>query len=94
MAAKHVTLATLGPLALALLLAGCGDQPGQASPESDQARPAADPVEAEASATQAPSAPADAFLERIAQHCGQSFEGRIIDNTPPRGEDPPAACCR
>lgn len=27
-------------------------------------------------------APADAFLARIAQHCGQAFEGRIIANTP------------
>jgi hypothetical protein len=38
-----------------------------------------------------PSAhPADAFLARIAEHCGQAFEGRIIANTPPAGEDPPA----
>ena len=27
-------------------------------------------------------APADAFLARIAQHCGQAFEGRIVANTP------------
>lgn len=28
------------------------------------------------------TAPADAFLKRIAQHCGQAFEGRIVANTP------------
>lgn len=28
------------------------------------------------------TAPADAFLQRIAQHCGQAFEGRIVANTP------------
>lgn len=27
-------------------------------------------------------APADAFLARIAQHCDQAFEGRIVANTP------------
>jgi len=90
MAAKHVILATLSPLALAVLLVGCGDQPGQVSPEHDQARPAADPVETEATTVETPAAPADAFLARIAEHCGQAFEGRIIDNVPPRGEDPPA----
>ena len=36
-------------------------------------------------ATQKPAseqAPVDAFLARIAQHCGQAFEGRIVANTP------------
>ena len=28
------------------------------------------------------TAPADAFLTAIAQHCGQAFEGRIVANTP------------
>lgn len=31
---------------------------------------------------QAESAPADAFLAAIGQHCGQAFEGRIVTNTP------------
>ena len=34
------------------------------------------------STTPAAPAPADAFLARIAQHCGQAFEGRIVANTP------------
>ncbi len=31
---------------------------------------------------------ADAFLERIAAHCGQAFEGRIIANVPAAADDP------
>lgn len=32
--------------------------------------------------------PADAFLERIARHCGQAFAGRIVTNEPAQPEDP------
>lgn len=32
--------------------------------------------------------PADAFLERLAAHCGQSFAGRIIANEPAQPDDP------
>lgn len=32
--------------------------------------------------------PADAFLERIARHCGQAFAGRIVSNEPAQPEDP------
>lgn len=32
--------------------------------------------------------PADAFLERIASHCGQAFAGRIVANQPAQPGDP------
>lgn len=35
-----------------------------------------------------PVAAGDAFLERIASHCGQAFEGRIVANTPAAPDDP------
>jgi hypothetical protein len=35
----------------------------------------------------APDAAADAFLRRLAQHCGEAFEGRVISNTPPQEHD-------
>jgi hypothetical protein len=38
--------------------------------------------------TATPPEPADAFLERIAQHCGQAFVGRIVANEPTLEEDP------
>ena len=34
------------------------------------------------------SLPADAFFERIAEHCGQAFEGRIIADVPATADDP------
>jgi hypothetical protein len=36
----------------------------------------------------AASEPADAFLARIAEHCGQAFTGRIVANQPPMDDDP------
>ncbi len=38
-----------------------------------------------------PPHPADAFLGRLAQHCGKAYAGRIVANTPPDGEAPPAS---
>ncbi len=32
--------------------------------------------------------PADQFLERIAKHCGQAFEGRIVADVPATASDP------
>lgn len=32
--------------------------------------------------------PADQFMDRIAQHCGQSFAGRVAVNTPQLDDDP------
>jgi len=34
------------------------------------------------------AAPADAFLQRLARHCGQAFEGRIVANEPADPNDP------
>jgi hypothetical protein len=73
---------TLGAFALLPLLAGV---------IACEGRDAASTV-ADATPTAAPtaaSAPADAFLARLASHCGQAFAGRIIaDQPPPTGEDP------
>jgi hypothetical protein len=51
----------------------------------------AEPAEPEPAATAAPAeaAPADAFLARIAQHCGEAFAGNIIANEPPPAADDP-----
>ncbi|MGI8561212.1 MAG: hypothetical protein ACR2J7_07220 [Luteimonas sp.] len=50
------------------------------APVADNA-PAPAAVAADA-ASPAEPAPADAFLAAIARHCGQSFAGRIVANTP------------
>ena len=71
---------TLRPVCLllfALLLAGC----------SERAEP-----EATATAEQATEVAAtDAFLARIAEHCGQAYGGRIVANEPPPTEEDPFA---
>ncbi len=80
----------LRPLVIVLAgasLAACGsgqqaaDTPPPAAPEP----PA--PTVAEAVPPSA-DAPADLFLRRIAQHCGQAFEGRVIANEPAQPDDP------
>jgi hypothetical protein len=62
-------------LATAILLAGCGEQTTPA-PAAEGGAP-----------TPAATAPAeqahDAFMARIAEHCGQAFAGRIVANQPP-----------
>ncbi|HEY7774946.1 MAG TPA: hypothetical protein VIC02_00260 [Kineobactrum sp.] len=45
----------------------------------------ADRGDQQASAAQAP---VDTFMANIAQYCGQSFAGRVVDNTPPVADDP------
>jgi hypothetical protein len=66
-------LAVVLALALAVTAACGGETNEPATP------PAAEPRQA---------APADAFLERIAAHCGQAFEGRIAANEPADPNDP------
>jgi hypothetical protein len=48
-------------------------------------RPARDNSIAEPDAA---ASPADAFLRRIADHCGQAFAGRVVVNRPPMDDDP------
>jgi hypothetical protein len=68
-----------GLLAITLIFGACGER---AEPDfTATAVPAGEASESEA-------APADAFLARIAQHCNQAFEGRIIANQPPSDDDP------
>jgi hypothetical protein len=55
--------------AAVVLAASCGEKPETPQPLAEEQA--------------AVTAPADAFLARIAQHCGQSFAGRIIANEPP-----------
>lgn len=57
-----------------VLLIGCGgDQPERAASTAPEkvAQPSA----------------ADAFMARIAQHCGQAFAGRVVTNEPPTTND-------
>jgi len=83
---KTTPFRKLSPLMLSSLvvLAGCAAEPEVAAP-SGQAGP-----ETGASSGQAArQAPADAFMQRLASHCGQAFAGRIVaDVPPPEGEDP------
>lgn len=65
----------LGFVAIALL-AACGGDRSEPAPA-----PAAEP---EAGAA---TAPVDQFMARLAQHCGQAFEGRIVTNTPEQPND-------
>jgi hypothetical protein len=69
----HTHKLILGVVTTALLAACGGDR--------SEPAPAAEP---EAIAT---PAPVEAFMERIAQHCGEAFEGRIINNEPPQPND-------
>jgi hypothetical protein len=68
-------------LATAILLAGCGEQATTTPAPTvapDPAPPAAEPV-----AAQPAEQAHDAFMARLAQHCGQAFAGRIVANQPP-----------
>jgi len=72
-----------GLLAGVLLLAACG---AESPPPAPAALAPAEPAITEPVAPQ--PAPVDAFLARLAQHCGQAFAGRIVANRPPEGEEP------
>jgi hypothetical protein len=69
-------------LAACLALTACGQAADQASPAVTSA-PAAMP----ATATSNQQAPVDQFMAAIAQHCGESFAGRIVANEPPVEND-------
>ena len=73
-------------LAAVILLAACGAQPESTPALAVQA----------GERVPAPSAglaahPADAFLDRLRQHCGQAFAGRIVADEPPPAADDPFA---
>jgi hypothetical protein len=68
------------PVAL-LLLAGCS----RSAPSTAQIA-IQTPVKDERTTT--PTAPADQFLARIAEHCGQAFAGRVVADRPPPAQDP------
>lgn len=82
------TLKLFSVAALAAALSACGgagnDSGSNAAAQADAAAAAPD-----AASIEAAQAPADAFLARLAQHCGQAFEGRIIANEP-RSPEPDA----
>lgn len=66
-----------------VLLAACAGEP------QDPAAPASPPAAAGQAAGAESLAPADAFMARLAEHCGQAFAGRIVTDVPPaEGEDP------
>ena len=66
-----------------VLLAACAGEPQ--APATPASTPAADGPSAAAENL----APADAFLARLAGHCGQAFAGRIVTDVPPaEGDDP------
>jgi hypothetical protein len=82
---------TLFFLAFSAALAGCdrpGDAPEPAATASETAAQAPAPVPPPSAAPAAATAPADAFLARLASHCGQAFAGRIVANEPAQGDDP------
>lgn len=62
----------------AALVTACGERP--------ETEPAAAPEPAVDAETG--PAPADAFMTRIAGHCGQAFAGRIVANLPEMDADP------
>ena len=72
----NTTIKLSSLFAASALLIACGDAPPPAAPVVTAPAPVVQPV--------------DQFMARLAQHCGQSFEGRILANTPPEGEAPPA----
>ncbi len=82
----------------ALSLSACGDraETPPAEPVADSSPAAAasgEPVSsADTASSDAPGegAPVAAFLARLAQHCGESFAGKILANDPPAGEEPSA----
>lgn len=80
------TLKLFSVAAFAAALSACGGAGSDtnAAAEADAAASAPD-----AALSDAAQAPADEFLTRLAQYCGQAFEGRIIANEP-RSPEPDA----
>ncbi|NZA28610.1 hypothetical protein H0E84_19735 [Luteimonas sp. SJ-92] len=75
-------LACLPPSALLLALSACSVGGDSDSDDGAAARADAAAEEVADAGAAEGSAPADAFLARLAQHCGQAFAGRIVANEP------------
>jgi hypothetical protein len=77
-------------IAVALAVAACGKSP---APGTEAATAPVVPAPAPADAAgPAPAAATEAvaaerFLERLRQHCGQAFAGRVVANEPPQPDD-------
>lgn len=84
----NTTFKLLSVAALAVALSACirisdSDDDGLNSGAAAEADAAAE------AGIDGDAAPADAFLARLAQYCGQAFEGRIVANTPAPAADAP-----
>lgn len=73
---KKITLSLSG-MGLALALSGCGG-----AADAPVAPAVTAPADAVVSEPAAETAPVDAFMAAIAQHCGQAFAGKIVANQP------------
>lgn len=79
---------TLAFAAIAAALAGCARSANDTAATAPAPAPAPPAVEPPAPVEPPAEAAVDAFLARIAQHCGQSFAGRIVANEPAQPDDP------
>ena len=67
-------------IALAVALAACA--PSTETPDPVAEAPAEAAAAAAAAAAEDVSVPADQFMMRLAEHCGQAFAGRVVTNDP------------
>jgi hypothetical protein len=81
-------LLTASLLATAVLLAACAGQDTSTPRESASAALGMPEPLPPPPMGGAETAPADAFLARIASHCGQAFEGRVLVDEPAQAESP------
>jgi hypothetical protein len=72
---------------LAAALAACGTTPDPAPDVAATAPVAPTPGSPPASVLAPVTVAAGQFLERLRQHCGQAFEGRVVANEPPQPDD-------
>lgn len=77
-------------LPLTLLLSACGSEAPSAppAPVPAQAAPATETPTSSTVTESTQTAPQTAFLNALRQHCGQSYAGQIVANTPAEPNDP------